>query len=545
MYAKKSPEFTLTRPAGNTIGVVILLTALLAGIVVSLALRASTSLGWPAVVAAGVMAGLLTGAVGRASVAWPVHGWRNVGGRAAVVVAVGVIVGELAATVVLFSATSRVLDEQAARRAEASPAVVEASRQFDQDRQARATLVDAVDTARRNRDDALVVARCEYNPSPGCPQTQITGDPGDGPETRTANDFLADAQRELDKASAERDSRVPGLDAQIAGDAQALDRSKQSATTAAETGLGAHWVAMNHYTVSNLGAMVLRFLIVAFFALLSALPLILKVWRGETAQDRHLAAQAQRDRAELDADTAIAVRRAEIRAASEMLWVDRELDSARLAIEAETDIERGRQRRRVLDAVGVRRDARHHDALDDEGLFLPIAAEAEAASMAALPAATPNPAATVENLPAKAGQGAWGAIPAIPDVAGAAARWVRPFVPPIVARAIDTTTHPLRTARQVIEEVEEIGLTLKRTRRMSVVEGADDYHPGPAYEPEAPYVAGPVPQQGWVEAPAAWHHPAAQQPFLAPADYPAELAARDGAPELPRHEGPWQLPPAY
>ncbi len=71
------------------------------------------------------------------------------------------------------------------------------------------------------RDEALVVARCEYNPSPACPQTHITGMPGAGPENRTANDFLADATRQLDTATAERDRRAPALDAEIAADGQA------------------------------------------------------------------------------------------------------------------------------------------------------------------------------------------------------------------------------------------------------------------------------------------------------------------------------------
>ena len=61
-----------------------------------------------------------------------------------------------------------------------------------------------------------------------------------------------------------------------------------------------------------------------------------------------------------------------------------------------------------------------------------------------------------------------GLIPALPDVAGAAVRWMRPFVPPIVASAIDTTTRPLRGARQVFEETEEIHFSLRRSHRVSV-----------------------------------------------------------------------------
>ncbi len=539
MRAQKSREY---RSFDLTTGV-ILLTAILAGVVGSLALAESTA--WPLAVTipAGLVIGILVGTVGRAVVSGAARGWRNISGRAAVAVAVGIVVGELAAIVVFSSSSQHVLDEQAARQTEAAPAVVQASKQLDQDRQTRATLVGAVDQARSNRDEALVVARCEYNPRPECPQVQITGDPGDGPETRTANEFLADAEQELDSAVAARDGRLPGLDAQIATDALALTQAQRTAVAAADTGLGARWVAMNHYTVANPGALLLRLLTVAFFVLLNVLPLILKVWRGETTRDLEAVAQAERERAELHADTAIAVKRAEIRAAAETLWVERDLESARLGVAAETEIERTEQRRRVLAAGGRVGAERTPDGGYDrtfDGDYLPIAAEAEAASlMAALPAATGNAAGTVEtleNLPVKVDAG--GGFPAIGDVAGAAARWVRPFVPPIVANAIDATAHPIRTARHVIEEVEEIGLTLKRTRRVVIAdaEAGDLYPPAAAFEPEAPIVAGPIPQPGYVQAPVGWYDGAVHQPPLAPADYPAEI---------PRHEGPWQLPPAY
>ena len=63
-------------------------------------------------------------------------------------------------------------------------------------------------------------------------------------------------------------------------------------------------------------------------------------------------------------------------------------------------------------------------------------------------------------------------IPSIPDATKAAARWIRPLVPPFVARVIDNTTQPLtqplRTARQVFEDVEEIAFSFKRTRKITV-----------------------------------------------------------------------------
>lgn len=91
-------------------------------------------------------------------------------------------------------------------------------------------------------------------------------------------------------------------------------------------------------------------------------------------------------------------------------------------------------------------------------MYLPIAAEAEAASRAALPPGGDNLPAHVEDE----------RRPERPSVTKTAARWIRPLVPPIVAKAIDTTTHPLRTARQVFEEVEEITFSFKRTYKATV-----------------------------------------------------------------------------
>src|SRR5690606_40332115 len=61
------------------------------------------------------------------------------------------------------------------------------------------------------------------------------------------------------------------------------------------------------------------------FVLLALLPLLLRRWRGETAQDRRLAADTIRDRAERTADAAIAVKRAEVRTEAELLRADQQL----------------------------------------------------------------------------------------------------------------------------------------------------------------------------------------------------------------------------
>ncbi len=163
-----------------------------------------------------LVVGLLVGAVSWAIARGPIPRRSGVLGRAAVAVAVAVVVGELASVVMFSGSIDRLLDERAARAADSTPAVAAASAELDSTRHARTALDAAVDQASRQREAALVVARCEYHPSPACPQTQITGVPGAGPETLTATDFLAGTQRELDNAVANRDRVAPGLDSEIA-----------------------------------------------------------------------------------------------------------------------------------------------------------------------------------------------------------------------------------------------------------------------------------------------------------------------------------------
>jgi Domain of unknown function (DUF4407) len=427
-------------------GVVVLLGASLTWLVSTLAVIEATHAPMALIVPLTFAFGLLIGAVARAIAGGPTRGWSGVAGRAAVAVAVGAVVGELAAVVLFSGSIDRLLDERAARSADATPTVAQASTELDRTRQARTALDAAVDQAGRQRDEALVVARCEYNPSPACPQTHITGVPGTGPETRTAKDFLADTQRELDSAVADRDRVAPGVDSEIAARERALQQARETALTDVDHGLGARWMAMNDHTLASPGAMLLRLVTIAFFVLLILLPLILKLWRGQTTEDRDAVARAEVERAELEADTAIAVKRAEVRAAVETLWAEQQLASARLAVEAQAEIEREQQRRRVIEALEA-----------------PVQAQSD-------------------NLPARR-EGS-SLIPAIPDVTKVAARWLRPFVPPIIASAIDTTTKPLRSARQVFEETEEIHFSLKRTHKVSVLSEEHGYVAAEPVEPD-------------------------------------------------------------
>jgi hypothetical protein len=554
-------------------GAVVLFGAVLAWLVATLAV--SESARWPvlAIVPLTLVFGLLVGAVTRGTASGPGRRWPAIAGRAAVAIAVGVVVGELAALVMFSASIEHRLDERALRDADSSPSVAQTSASLRQTRDARAALDNAVEQGRLHQDQALVVARCEYNPTPPCPQTRITGVPGAGPETRTANQLLADAQHELGNALAARDRQAPELDAKVSREEQALAEARQSVVADAGRGLGARWVAMNDLTFAGTGALMLRLLTIAFFGLLYLLPLILRLWRGETTQDRHASARADRERAELDADTAIAIKRAEVRREAEILWAEHQLTQARLAVEAQAEIDREQQRRRVAEALEapLRASAQRTFEPVEEDMYLPIAAEAEAASRAQtqLPAGAQDDRVgipeDVESLPAEVepsgeveadDERGTPLIPSIPDATKAAARWIRPLVPPFVARVIDNTTQPLRTARQVFEEVEEITFSLKRSRKVTVnSESSDtsDHQPrqsAPADEASATRRIHSLRETrghgvGRHEQYTSWPLPAGDVEglSLAERERKLELMERDGPRELRAPEGPRELPP--
>jgi hypothetical protein len=358
---------------------------------------------------------------------------------------------------------------------------------------------------------------------------------------------------------------------------------------------------MNDLTLASAGALVLRMLTVAFFVLLYLLPLILRTWRGETTHDRHTAARTERERAELEAETAIAIKRAEVRRTAEIMWAEHQLTQTRLAIEAQAEIDREQQRRRVVEAFDAPVLASSERTFKpvEEDMYLPIAAEAEAASRASaarraeLPAGQGDAGARTEvpeNLPAPIEPVAEGVeyyeppaeieateertplIPSIPDATKAAARWIRPLVPPFVARVIDNTTQPLRTARQVYEEVEEIAFSLKRTRKITVdaesSEGGSQQRVQSATPDARADTAGAnriessrgqaaQPTQGDYREDYEQLGAHAARPSLGempPRDFAGlsvgsgyddrrELAERDGPRELRSPEGPRQLPP--
>ncbi|HWN33821.1 MAG TPA: DUF4407 domain-containing protein, partial [Pseudonocardia sp.] len=288
-------------------GFFVALNALVAGTVAGAVAGAVAPPGWLFGLLFGTAAGLLVGAVGRVLAATPADPDRSrtrlaLGDltKALVAVLIGLVVGELAAVAVFAGAVDRELHGGLNAPGAAAVAGVP-DRQLDALRTDRAALDTQVAGAAARRDQALVVARCEYHPGPGCPTTQITGDPGRGPETTQADAALAAAERDLTEATARRDQQAPGLDRDIADTRAALDRNAADtrALAAADTGVDARWVAMHAYTTASAAPLVLRLAVDALFVLLNLLPLLLRRWRGQTGQDRRVLARALRDRAEL------------------------------------------------------------------------------------------------------------------------------------------------------------------------------------------------------------------------------------------------------
>lgn len=398
-------------------GALVALVGLLSWLITTAALTQATSWPWPVATVAALPFGVIVAAVSRA-IATGAARRNGLAGRIGVALVVGLVIGELLSTVLFADAVDRRLADEAQTAAAQSPAVSRAQNELERAQADRAALDTAVADARAVRDDALVTARCEFNPSPECPPTRITGVPGQGPETLTANELLADAQAELNSALDNRDERAAQFDSVIKDRTAAVDAAHEASVEHSSGGLGNRWVAMNAYTFDNPGALVLRLILVAFATMLTLLPMLLRRWRGETTQDRHMAARAEQDRAVVAADTAIVVERELARVASTT-----EPDSAHVVTGT------------VIPAEPVR------------------AIEA--------PRAGRTPALPERRSP--------DVLDSIESATRAATRLFSPFVPASVSRAIDSTaTYPVRMARQVIEEVEEFTVTVRHTSRVTV-----------------------------------------------------------------------------
>ncbi|ONM49109.1 DUF4407 domain-containing protein [Nocardia donostiensis] len=395
-------------------------------------------------------------------------------GRISVAVLIGVLLAETAATAVFDDAIDRLLDERAATAASTAADVRAARSELDRARAERAALTGTIAAARSDIDSALIVARCEYNPTPLCPQTKITGVPGRGPESQAANAMLDDARARL--AAAE--TRIAPLDQRIADGRRQLSDAETAAFAHGDRGLGARWTAMNEHTGADRGALALRLLGTALFLLLALLPLILRWWRGETSLDRRRAARAVQDRADLGADTAIAVTQAQMRTETETLRAEQQLASARLAAAADTAIDRERQRTRVIAAIGgleigvveplITTADSVPDAVRDRHDGNTAAELPAPATPKALPAGnSPDISRTKPAPPRGLELPLIGAVP----FTDTAVRWIGPLVPSFVTTAVNTATLPLRLAQQALDEAEEITFTLRKSRKLAAASG--------------------------------------------------------------------------
>jgi hypothetical protein len=427
-------------------GLVVLLGALVAWAVSAGALVAVGTLGWLVAIPVTVVVGLLAGAQGRVLAAAPARR-GTLAGLGLFAALTGVLLGELAALILFAGSLAPYLDARAER--DAATAVEAGAGRLADLRAERGGLDRRVDEAAGRRDEALLVARCEYRPAPGCPERLITGDPGRGLEAEQARAALTGAGADLDAARTDRDRRAPGLDRDITATAARVEQERGAATRLAreDSGLVAHWGAMNDYTGAHPAAWLPRLAAIAALVLLLIAPLLLRLWRGTTEQDRLVEARLRRRQAERDADTAVAVRRAEVRAARELGLLD-----AGLLETGETG---------VLDA-GV---------LDAEPVSVTGASATvrPALPAATAPAAEPRPSGTeiepattrnaLDRLP--------GPLPLIGRTVGGIAG---AFIPAPVARMAAARPRPLRMARTIWDEVEEFQFSVMRRRRVTVTE---------------------------------------------------------------------------
>ncbi|MFJ9364253.1 DUF4407 domain-containing protein [Nocardia sp. NPDC101769] len=573
-------------------GAVVALLAATAGAVTAAATGAAR---WPviAIVAVALIATVLMGAVARAlaTAATPDRRENRLavaefGGRIAVAVLAGVVIAELACTILFSGTVNRLLDESAQHAVESAPAVVTARTELEQARTDRTALDQQITKAQNDVTNALIIARCEFNPAADCPQNMITRVPGRGPEERTANQMLDDARNQLSAAQ----GKVDGLDAKVTEKDKALATARKAAYTDGDRGLGARWVAMNDYTTGHFGPFVLRLAVSVLMIVVALLPLLLRLWRGETAFDRTVAVRTATDRIDQAATTAIAVKQAEVRVETESLRAEQQLTAARLAVHADTAIDRERQRTRIIAAIGgfeigITEPAQRAVAEFDNAIRHELPAgpagdrKDSTVSQEGIVTQSPNlPAQLTSGALAPAPQGG-ALVPAVPVAQPAnkggglelpiigtvpftdtAARWIRPLVPSFVANAIDTATHPLRTVRQAFEEAEEITFTLRRTRKVTVdsQDSAEQQHQQAYAQPQYGYFPQGAPQQVHAQrvASSVVDQPYAQYPsysalpqgHLVDSGYPLPagpqhdaLAARRN-PELD-HRSPRELPP--
>lgn len=389
-------------------------------------------------------------------------------GRLAVPVLVGLLIAEVAATVLFDGIVTRVLDQRAGVAVAAEPTVRAAHAELDRARADRAVLADTITTAQADIDSALIVARCEYNPTPQCPRTKITGVPGRGPEARAANAMLDDARARLTAAT----GRIATLDRRVTDGRRLLDETEAAAFAEADRGIGARWSAMNEHTGAHMNALGLRLLNAAAFILLTLLPLILRRWRGETSLDRRRAARSVQHFSGIGLPTTTPSVGAKTHPDNKLLRTGPLVRQRNSIDESELELDQ-RQRTKVVATIAgleiglvepsssEKQDNRNRTAtLPGHETNDPVAAVPASSTAHALPT---NPSASAADAsPAAPGGLQLPLIGTVPYT-DTAARMIGPLMPSFVAKAIGCATHPLRITNQTLAGVDEVTVTLRRS----------------------------------------------------------------------------------
>lgn len=363
--------------------------------------------------------------------------------RLAVPVLVGLLIAEVAATVLFDGSVTRVLDQRAGVAVAAEPTVRAAHAELDRARADRAVLADTITTAQADIDSALIVARCEYNPTPQCPYTKITGVPGRGPEARAANAMLDGARARLTAAT----GRIATLDRRVTDGRRLLDETEAAAFAEADRGVGARWSAVNEHTGAHMNALGLRLLNALAFVLLALLPLILRRWRGETSLDRRRAARSVQHFSGIGPPTTTPSVGAKTHPDNELLRTG-PLVRQRDSIDG-SELQRDRRQRTKVIATIAGLEIGLVEPSSSTAHALPTSPSASAADAGAAGPATPSGL----QLPLI------GTVP----YADTAARMIGPLMPSFVAKAIGCATHPLRIANQALAGIDEVTVTLRRS----------------------------------------------------------------------------------
>ncbi|WP_306744291.1 DUF4407 domain-containing protein [Saccharothrix yanglingensis] len=222
-------------------------------------------------------------------------------------VLIGFIVAELGALAIFHEDVERTMGNTTAKQVEEARRLVVGADGAPSERQAklegleadRAALDTRVADAQKAFDDASRLAACELDPR-GCDdllaQGRITGRAGEGDKTALLNQERDAARTALESATAERSKQAPGLDRDISDLRTAVNTDLDEAQRSAESAksVPARWRAMLEFTTKDPNGRLMHLMLIVFGILLDMIPLLIKMWRGQTDYDRTVVAHRTR-----------------------------------------------------------------------------------------------------------------------------------------------------------------------------------------------------------------------------------------------------------